>query len=323
MSDALIPFEGGSLALPTDVLEGIREWLEGRNVQTHKAYLGDMRQFLTWLRERQGLADLRALRPGHIVRYRSHLRDERALAVATIARKLSAVRSMLDYAVTAELLSVNPAKAVKAYRVPDVSPRHALSNEQVRALFAAPDRHTLLGARDYAMLMALAYLGPRRVEVSALRCEQFHRERGHVALRLEGKGGKHRLLPVPPRVQEAIKGYLALDGRPVRELEELERRGAEPLWRSLRSTGRGETPATPVGPITIWRRVKACAEAAGMPALDVHTLRHTALTAALDGGASLRRVQAMAGHSDPKTTARYDSRRESLDDAAVHRISYE
>jgi integrase/recombinase XerD len=319
---ALIPYSGAELpALESGTLAELRTWLESqRSKQTLRAYQSDMRQFLSFLAE-GGITELRDIRAAHVVHYRRYLKEERGLAASSIARKLSAVRSMLDYCISAGLLTVNPAKAVKSYRVSDVSPRHALSSEQVRALFAAPDRRSIIGARDFAMLMMLAYLGPRRMEVSSIRCGQFFRERGHVVLRIKGKGDKTRLLPVPARVQEALKAYLERDGRSVREIEELERRGEEPLFLPLpehAARRRGET----VNEDMVWRRVTACAREAGL-SIDVHTLRHTALTAALDGGAPLRRVQAMAGHSDPKTTARYDSRRESLDDAAVYRVSYE
>lgn len=296
--------------------EQMRDWLRGQtSEQTRRAYASDLQAFWDWA-QRQGVRTLGDVTRGQIVAYRDELKA-RGYAVATIARKLSAVRQALSYAQAEGLIESNPAKLVKSYKVPDVSPRHALDKDQVRALLAVPDRATVKGARDYALLTLLLYLGVRREEVASLTCGVIGAERGHTTVRVLGKGDKVRLLPMPPQVHEAIRAYLALDGRP----EALRGDPAAPLFRPMKNPRYGTLDKT-LSPDGVWQMVTRYARRAGLAALDVHTLRHTALTAALDGGATLRRVQAMAGHADPKTTARYDSRRGDLDDSAVYRVNY-
>jgi site-specific recombinase XerD len=304
-------------AIVTRQSNPMRDWLAGQlSQETRRAYASDLRAFMAWAAERQAhtLGDVTR---GVLIAYRDDLKA-RGYAVASIARKLSCIRQALEYAFAEGLIPSNPAKTVKAYKVPDVSPRHALDAAQVRALLAQPNRATLKGARDYAILSVLLYLGMRRSEVAGLSCAQFGEERSHTTLHVHGKGGKVRLLPVPPQVGEAILSYLEQDGR----ADAFSRRAEAPLFRPTKNPRYGNRTDKTLTADAIWRMVKRFALAAGIAEIDVHTLRHTPLTAALDGGASLRRVQAMAGHSDPKTTARYDSRRGGLDESAVYRVDY-
>lgn len=306
-------------ALSTAVAETshLRDWLAGQlSPETRRAYTADLRAFQAWAAG-QCVYGLAGVTRTLLILYREDLKAHN-YAVSTIARKLSCIRQALAYAHAEGMIESNPAVTVKTYRVPDVSPRHALDAAAVRALLAQPDPATVKGARDYALLTLLLYLGVRRSEVVRLTCGQIGEERGHKTVRIMGKGGKVRLLPLPPVVMEAIRVYLERDGRP----EALITGDPEAaLFRPIKNPRFG-TLDQPLSADGLWRMVKLYARAAGLDPFDVHTLRHTALTAALDDGATLRRVQAMAGHADPKTTGRYDSRRGDLDDSAVYRVNY-
>lgn len=290
------------------------DWLSNYlSEQTKRAYRGDISAFVEWL-QLHGITSLRGVTRRDVTDYRDELLAS-GFAPATVARKLSCLRKLMETGYADGWLETNPVKFVRAPRVSDVSPRHALDTPVVRALLAQPDRTTLLGARDYAILCLLLYLGVRRSEVAGLRIGSLGQERAHHTLRVVGKGEKVRLLPVPPLVLDAITTYLQRSGR-------MDAADDEALFQPTMNRAHGGVTAKALHSDSIWRIVTRYAKRAGISDIDVHTLRHTALTAALDGGASLRRVQAMAGHSDPKTTARYDSRRGDLDDSAVYRVSY-
>jgi site-specific recombinase XerD len=119
-------------------------------------------------------------------------------------------------------------------------------------------------------------------------------ERGHRVLRVRGKGGKVVLLPLPPVVARAIDQ--AVDGR-----------GGGPILRNTLGARVDRHAAT--------RRLKQLAETAGirMPRMHRHMLRHTFVTTMLDAGVSLRDMQIVARHADPRTTMRYDHACKSLD----------
>jgi site-specific recombinase XerD len=91
----------------------------------------------------------------------------------------------------------HPAATVKTFKVPDVSPRRALADATVRALLAQYNRSSVKGARDYALVVLLLYLGLRRLQVARLTCGQIGEERGHNTVRIAGKAGKVRLPPLP------------------------------------------------------------------------------------------------------------------------------
>ena len=126
-------------------------------------------------------------------------------------------------------------------------------------------------------------------------------------MRVTGKGGRHRELPIPVPLARDLDAYLA------------GRAGAGPEAPAfVTATGRR------VDPSVVFRLVRRTARAAGLPDADLvspHSLRHTVATAALDAGAPLRDVQDLLGHADPRTTRRYDRSRGSLDRSPAYLIA--
>ena len=147
---------------------------------------------------------------------------------------------------------------------------------------------------DDALIAMLAILGLRVSEACNVHIEDFADvERGHKVLRLIGKGGKPATIPLPPPVYQSLQR--AAGDRTHGQL--LERRDGEPLDRR-----------------TAYWWVKRIGRAAGVDhRLHPHALRHSAITAALDAGATLRDAQVFARHSDPRITQRYDRGRRNLD----------
>lgn len=327
---ALIPAGDAALeATPADA-DLWAEWLAGhRSAETRRAYAGDMSLFAVYLRavhkmDAASPADMRRLTVRHVIGYPRWLLEARGYAVATIARKMAVVRSALDYLTALGFYATNPAATIKAFRVPDVSPRVALEGHEARKLLDAARGH----ARDYAILLTLGTLALRRAELCGLTCADISKREGHVVVQVRGKGGTLAYLPLPPHVQEAIRRYSEMVGRDVEELLALRVYGAAALFMPTRNNhpnwlakSPAERNAKPLTGDSVLRIVHKYGKLAGLE-LDAHTLRHTAITMAFDKGASLRRVQAMARHSDPRTTTRYDSRAGDLADSAVYLVTY-
>ena len=178
----------------------------------------------------------------------------------------------------------------------------------------ATPRDSVLGKRDFAILMLLAYHGLRREELAALKLGSFIEERGFTVLVILGKGGKLRKHTVKPQVRTAVEDYLAVDGRGLG--------GDDPLFRPV-INNRTKDVDKALGADAIRNLVLRAAERAGITRhVTAHSLRRAAITAALDGGASLRRVSYFSGHADPKTTCMYDVARENLDDNAAQYVQY-
>jgi integrase/recombinase XerD len=284
-------------------------WLASRpSRHTRAAYFRELSGFLTWCAA-TGL-DPRDARRGDIDVWVGSLRNNRTgepLTAASLARKLSAISSWYGYLLSNEVVPRNPVDAVDRPAVDhDASPTVGLSAEQAgQFMRAARNASHPMATRDAALLGMLAALGLRVGEALTLDVDALRHNRGHRTVRVAGKGGKARELPIPAPLGRDLDAWLLV-------------RGDEPGPLFTTRTGaRLDQPA-------VFRLVRRIAKAAGLPEaerLSPHSLRHTLATAALDAGAALRDVQDMLGHSDPRTTRRYDRSRGSLDRSPVYRVS--
>ncbi len=212
------------------------------------------------------------------------------LAASTIARRVSAVRSYFCHLVLIGTRAENPAASLQLPRRARTLPR-ALSPVETERLIDAATGTGPRSLRDHALVELLYGAGLRVSEAVGL-------EKGSVAVeervvRVLGKGGKERLVPLGRPAAEAVRRYLAL-GRP-----HLDRRYRPELFLNARGG-----PLTRAGAFLILRKL---AERAGLEPTRVHPhlLRHSFATHLLEGGADLRSVQEMLGHADLGTTERY------------------
>ena len=157
-------------------------------------------------------------------------------------------------------------------------------------LLQSPDRRTLCGRRDYAILLLLSRLGLRRNEVASLELEDIDWKQGE--LLIHGKGEKHERLPLPQDVGKALALYL--------------KRGASRDQHSRRGVFlRTRTPFAPLGSAGISQVVIKAALGAGLPPLGSHRLRHTLATQMLRQGGSLDEIAQVLRHASHDTTAIY------------------
>ncbi len=157
----------------------------------------------------------------------------------------------------------------------------------VTELLAAPDRRTLIGLRDYAILLVLSRLGLRAGEVAAIELEDIDWRAG--LLHVRGKAAREDVLPLPVDVGEAIVAYLQV----------------RPRCASRAVFLRTRAPIVGVARGAIGSVVATACERAGVPRVGAHRLRHTAATAMLSGGASLGEVGQVLRHSELLTTTIY------------------
>jgi integrase/recombinase XerD len=199
-----------------------------------------------------------------------------------------ALRSFLRYLHLAGLTEAPLMWAVPS--VADLRDRtlpRGLEPAAVKQLLASCDRRTLVGRRDYAILLLLSRLGLRAGEVARLGLDDVHWRSG--LLLVSGKGGRHDELPLPVDVGEALVSYLRR--RPRCECRAL----------FLRVTA----PRTGLNRSTIGWVVRAACTRAGLPRVGAHRLRHTAATEMLRQGASLAEIGQVLRHREQKTTAIY------------------
>ena len=228
----------------------------------------------------------------------AYLRDctSAGKSTKTVTRRLAAVRSLLKYQVVVGLREAGAVDRI-LQRLDRPKPERDLpktmSRSAVLRLLDSPDKDTPLGLRDAAMLELLYASGLRATELCTLKVGDVNAQFGTV--RVFGKGSKERVVPVGKFATDAIDRYR----KEVREGSDdpLALRGPERtdiLFLSV--TGR------PLDRVRLWQVVKKHAERAG---ISPHTLRHCFATHLLGGGADLRVVQEMLGHSDVATTQIY------------------
>lgn len=212
------------------------------------------------------------------------------LSPRSLARCLVAIRMFYRFLVSEGKIESNPARLMsipKMYQhLPDI-----LTRDEVETFLSQPDTHTILGKRDKAMLELLYATGLRVTELIGLKMTNINLEAGYI--RTFGKGSKERIIPMGAKAIDSLKGYLA-DGRPFSL-----KKGKYP-YLFLNSIGR---PMTRQG---LWKIIKKYALKAGInKTVTPHTVRHSFATHLLEGGADLRSVQIMLGHSDISTTQIY------------------
>jgi site-specific recombinase XerD len=290
------------------------EWFANiDNPRTRLAYQGDLEDFCGFIGVTAAY-EFRSVTRAHVLAWRADL-ERRNLAGATIRRKLAALASLFDHLLDSNAVAGgNPVHGVKRPRIETSEGKTpALGDHQAKALLDAPDPNTLKGKRDRAILAVLLYHGLRREEAAQLMVADIQERRGIKHLRIHGKGGKLRFLPLHPVAAERIHAYLETSGHHLDDVK-------APLFVPLRGRATG-TGISGNGIYTV-----AChhAKVAGIEVvgLGVHGLRATAATNALEHEADIAKVQVWLGHANISTTRIYDRRQIRPEDSPTFRVKY-
>lgn len=262
---------------------------KGYSGNTVAAYRNDLTQFLAYLAEKD-VSSWQDVSQSYVLEYIHYLR-ERGYASSTVARKLATVKSFFHFLVADGMLRDDPTVAVEFPSVNKPLPR-PLSPEEVARLLLEPARaRTPRALRDRALLELMYATGMRASEIIGLEVGAVDLEAKTV--RCLGKGKRERILPLYERACEALNVYLE-HGRPglIRGRDE-RALFVSRLGRSLTRQG-------------LWLIVKEYAADAGISrTVTPHTLRHSFATHLLDGGAGLREVQKLLGHTNIASTQVY------------------
>jgi integrase/recombinase XerD len=292
----------------------VAAWLTGlRSARTRRAYAGDVLAWLGWLSARE--TEVLAAGRVHADLWAATQLGAGASA-ASVRRRLSALSSFYRYCAAHDLIGRVPTEGVARPAVnPDYTATVGLDRAQARALVAAADADTGAQAlRTAAVVRLLLHNALRVDEACAADIADLGEDSGHRVLRVVRKGSRKAKVPLTPATATALEAYLA----------ERAAHSGPGEWRQLA----GPLLATATGGRLrqghLWELVRRLARTAGIGAwqqLSPHSLRHSAITFALDAGASLRDVQDYAGHKDPRTTRRYDHSRDSLDRNAAYTVA--
>ena len=261
----------------------------GASRNTLDAYGRDLRDYLEHLSER-GLTHPNEVERHH-VRGFLHRRERDGLGARSRARLLSTIRGFHRHCCESGLTPTDPTAELPGPRPPRKLPQVLTPTEVERLLEAPAAKREELLQRDRAMLELLYGSGLRASELCTLAVRSLDLE--NRTLRVVGKGDKERVVPVGEFAADAVERYRE-DGREIL----LRGRALEQLFLNARGAS--------LSRVGLWKVLRRHAAACGLEGrVGPHTLRHSFATHLLHGGADLRAVQEMLGHSDIRTTEIY------------------
>jgi len=258
-----------------------------RNASPHtvEAYRRDLLQFAAFLCQQiDPSLTIRQVTHLHIRRYLASVHKE--LTKSSVGRKLAAIRSLFRFLLRRGILEKNPAELVSTPKKEKKLPFH-LNIDEITTLVEAPKLPEELPARDRAILETLYSSGLRVSELTGLDVKGIDLLAGSV--RVFGKGGKERIIPLGSKAVKALEEYLEMRGNPGIDV---------PLFINSRG---GRLTRRSVARIVD----KYMLHLETMKKASPHTLRHTFATHLLEGGADLRSIQEMLGHASLSTTQKY------------------
>ncbi|MBC7963060.1 MAG: tyrosine recombinase XerC [Steroidobacteraceae bacterium] len=269
-------------------IQGFSGYLETeRNVSPHTlaAYRSDLKQWLAFVHAEKG-EGVSAGDIDHLLLRRYLAGLSKTTKKSSIGRKLAAIRSFFRFLLRRGTITKNPAELIATPKKEQRLPFH-LDIDQITSLMEAPEDEQQYALRDRAILELLYSSGLRVSELTSLNIGEIDLSGGMV--RVMGKGGKERIVPVGSRALEALQAYLEL------------RTDAAPGSALFLNTH-----AERINRRSVARIVDAhVLRIAAFKRISPHTLRHTFATHLLEGGADLRAIQELLGHASLSTTQKY------------------
>lgn len=298
--------------LPTHLIEDlIDKFISSLDVKINSRYTyrRQIKCFLSWIFTK--LDDLRSVTHEDIYQYKSHL-IEKEKSAYTISGYLTVVRQFFSW-LEANKIFPNIAKSIKGLKKPKGFRKDCLTIEQIKQALASFDLETLEGVRNFAIFNLLVRTGLRTIEIARATVGDISRKSNTAILSIQGKGrdSKDDFVILLEETLQPIRTYLKKRG--VQNLR-------SPLFTSLSDRSYEE----PLSPRAISWIIKETFRSIDLDDLRIsaHSLRHTAISLSIQNGASLAQAQAMARHSDPKTTMVYFHNEERIRSAAERFIHF-
>ncbi len=258
---------------------------KGLASNTIEAYGRDISLFASFLVSID-ITSLKKVSSASLISFLSDLKDKQ-YASSSISRMLIALKVFFRFLKKEGWIDADPSQHIDTPKIWQLIPE-VMSASEVDQLLQAPDRDTYVGARDFAALKVMYASGLRVSELCSLNLFDINEE----SVRVKGKGGKERIIPIAKVAIGAVDQYLGKFRQQVEKQEE----------PALFLTGSGKR----IDRVLIWNRIKYYAKKAQIQKnISPHTLRHSFATHLLENGADLRIIQEMLGHASIATTDRY------------------
>jgi integrase/recombinase XerD len=264
---------------------------------TFQAYQRDLQQFLEFLKNKFHVAAIEHVQTMHVKEFLKFMRQDLSLGPKSASRKLSAIKTMAKY--LNKYHDLTPCTQGVAFpQLPKQLPKY-LTQEQMQQLFAAAETDgSMTGQRNKVMLSLLYVCGIRVSELVAMKIQNINFSEG--CLHIEGKGGKQRIVPLPPELITLLQSYLS------RIHTHLIGAGKKPLHTEYLFPVLYSGKLNHITRQAFWRIVKELAAKSGlMHRISPHVLRHSLATHLLKRGANLRHLQTLLGHEKINTVQVY------------------
>jgi len=257
---------------------------------TIDAYQRDLTRYLNFIEKFESINDLNKVKQKHVRQFIRKLKKVH-LMETSVNRILSSIRSFHNYLAGEEILKENPLLSMDTPKIRRKLPT-VLTPQEIDEILKAVDTSSKIGIRDLAVLEILYSGGLRVTELCNLKLTDFLLEAE--MLRVIGKGNKQRLVPLGPQAIQCLNKYF---------------KKVRPAWaRKNQNLGRIfiSRNGKPLTRMMVWIILKKWVKLTEIKKeISPHTFRHSFATHLLEGGADLRSVQEMLGHSDISTTQIY------------------
>jgi site-specific recombinase XerD len=287
------------------------------NDHTRAAYERALRYFLTWAKVKIPQKSLPEITAGDVGRYMRELTG----SIQKKKQHLSGLRKFFDLLVERHIIIINPAAVAKTERLQVAEGKTPIiTDKQFRQLLSSLDLTTTIGLRNRAIYGILAYTAVRGGAVAKLDYNHYYDAGEQWVLHVQEKGGKQRTIPVSHDLKTWIDNYIREVPPPLPWRDPNSGQTRKPLFRTAIKRQQKLTD-NPMTSHDISRMMKRDLKRAELPTtLSPHSFRAAIITDLLDQGESLRSVQDLAGHADPRTTRLYDRSSREVTRNLVERI---
>jgi site-specific recombinase XerD len=279
-----------------------------RNRNTREAYARAAWRFFDWCDGRD--VELALIEPMLVSLYIEELGQQ--LSKPTVKQQLAAIRMLFDWLVTGQVVSSNPASAVRGPKhVVKQGKTHVLNADEARLLLDSIDTGTIAGLRDRALIGVMVYSFARVGAVVGMNAGDYIQRGRRMWFRLNEKGGKHHEVPAHHKVEVFVGAYLHAAGAVCEQ--------KTPLFRSLNR--HRQLTDRRIARQEVLAMIKRRSRRARLSNLICcHTFRATGITAYLENGGTLENAQRIAAHESPRTTSLYDRTGDEISLDEIERI---
>jgi site-specific recombinase XerD len=240
---------------------------------------------------------------------------EQGSSSSTINRKFSAIKAFYKWAISETLISKNPAEYIKLPKITVEKPTLALSDKEAKNLLKLTKTNDFKDLSANLQFTLMLQLGLRRIELATLKFKDIVKERDHNLMRIRGKGGKIRFVPITESVLHTIEQFRLY----YKDITKRSLYDEDYIIQSVKS----QKNKQPICTSTIYRNVcKYCKKLGIKVNITPHSCRATAISHLLDKKVPIRDVADYAGHSSVNTTSIYDKKRQGYNNSPAYKIEY-